>query len=229
MNRRLFLGALAAGGVSVGAGCLSGFDGGATTAAAAPARVSDAAAAEAGYEYQGTIQRTETHEVGGEPVEVTSYDSVYDRAIDLPRSDGSVRAGAFGVLSTPQVTAGGAEFNTVGDSTTEELAERVQHRYEEFSLERAVGGRAVEALGERFPVESYEGTATLNGEYDVDIALDIIRNTHESDHLVVVAVYPVADRLREESEQGRIDTLIRGLTQYDDLEVDIVETVGDGG
>ncbi|MFC6769443.1 DUF6517 family protein [Natrinema soli] len=227
MNRRLFLGALAAGGVGTVAGCLSGFADDMTMVSAAPARVSDEAAAEAGYEYQGTIKRVETQQVGGEDVELTSYNSVYDRAIDLPAErfgEQPVRAGAFGVLSTPQITVGGEEFNPVSEPSDKVLVERVQNRYDGLSIERAVGGRALETLGERFPVESAEGTATLDGEYDVDVSLDIIRDEHEDDPLVIVAVYPTEEVLQGESEQGRIDTLVRGLEQYDDLEVEIVET-----
>lgn len=232
MNRRLFLGALAAGGAGAVAGCLSGFADDMTMVSAAPARVSDEAAAEAGYEYQGTIKRSETQQVGGEDVELTSYNSVYDRAIGLPAErfgDRPVRAGAFGVLAAPHVTAGGEEFNPVGGPSTVELAERVQRRYDGLSIDRAVGGRALETLGERFPVESYEGTATLNGEHDLDIAMDGIRDEHEGDHLVVAAIYPAGAVREGESERTRIDTLVRGLEQYHDLEVDIVETEGTDG
>ncbi|QLK26046.1 DUF6517 family protein [Natrinema zhouii] len=232
MNRRLFLGALAAGGVGTVAGCLSSSADEMAMVSAAPARVSKSAATEAGYEYQGTIKRVETQQVGGEGVELTSYNSIYDRAIDRPAEQGddrSVGAGVFSVLAAPHVTAGGEEFNPVGAPSNVDLAERVQRRYDGVSLERAVGGRSLEALGERFPVESYEGMATLDGEFEIDVALDIIRNEHEGDHLVVVAIHPVGESRQGGTERGRIDTLVRGLEQYDDLEVDIVETEGEDG
>jgi len=191
MNRRLFLGALTAGGVGAVAGCLGGFADDMTMVSAAPARVSDEAAAEASYEYQGTIKRVETQQVGGEDVELTSYNSVYDRAIELPAErfgDQPVRAGAFSVLAAPRHRRwrGVQSCRWAVDSGT--------RRTRATSLRRPVDrpgrrGRALEALGERFPVESVEGTATLNGEYDLDIALDSIRDEHEDDHLVVVAIY----------------------------------------
>jgi len=44
-----------------------------------------------------------------------------------------------------------------------------------------------------------------------------------------VAIYPTGAVRDRESERTRIDTLVRGLEQYDDLEVDIVETEGADG
>lgn len=227
MNRRQFLGALAAGSVGTAAGCLSGFVDDATTFTAAPARVSEDAAAETGYEYRGTRKRVDERQVGSEDVEVTSYLSTYDRSIDLPSGrfgDEPVRAGAFGVGTTPQVSVGGEDFNPISDLSDREIAARIQEHYSGLEIVRAVGGRALEALGVRFSLESYEGTATLQGEFDIEVVLDIFRREHEDDHIVVAAIYPVEDVLP--SEQERIDTLIRGLQSYDDLEVDIVESDG---
>ncbi|QCS42764.1 DUF6517 family protein [Natrinema versiforme] len=227
MDRRQFLGALAAGSVGTVAGCLSGFADDATTFTAAPARVSEDAASETGYEYRGTRKRVDERQVGGEEIEATSYLSTYDRSIDLPSGrfgDEPVRAGAFGVGTTPQINVGGEDFNPISDFSDREIAARIQDHYEGLEIVRAVGGRALEALGVRFSLESYEGTASLQGEFDIEVVLDIFRREHEDDHIVVAAIYPVEDVLP--SEQERIDTLIRGLQSYDDLEVDIVESDG---
>ncbi len=224
MNRRLFVRSLVAAGIGTAAGCLS--DAGSVTATATPARVSEDAAATAGYEYQGTRERVETERVGGEDVEVTSYVSVYDRAIELPteRFGGdALKAGVFAVLAVPQVTAGGETSNPVSDLSRRDLANRVQNHYEEFAIDRAVGGRALQALGQRFSFQSYEGTATLQDEFEVPVRIDLARRDHEDDHDVIAAIYPVEDLLGDESEQGRIDTLVRGLEQYDDIDIEIVD------
>jgi len=232
MNRRLFLGALTAGGVGAVAGCLGGFADDMTMVSAAPARVSDEAAAEASYEYQGTIKRVETQQVGGEDVELTSYNSVYDRAIELPAErfgDQPVRAGAFSVLAAPLPPP------PVARSSILSVGRRQWNSSNACNVAttacRSTGPSGPRARGARraVPVESVEGTATLNGEYDLDIALDSIRDEHEDDHLVVVAIYPTGAVRDRESERTRIDTLVRGLEQYDDLEVDIVETEGADG
>ncbi|MBZ6496700.1 DUF6517 family protein [Natrinema longum] len=226
MKRRLFIGVLAAGGVGTAAGCLSGIADEATTFTAAPARVDEDAAGEVGYEYQGTRRRVDEEEVGGEDIEATSYLSLYDRSIELPTEqfgDDPLRAGVFGVITTPQVSIAGEDFNPVSDLSNRELADRIQGHYEGLELDRAVGGRALDALGERFPIQSYGGTATLQNQYAIDVTLDIVQREHEDDHIVVAAIYPTDDLLPEGSEQPRIDTLVQGLESYDDLEVEIVE------
>ncbi|WP_222919022.1 DUF6517 family protein [Natrinema sp. SYSU A 869] len=231
MDRRQFISALAVGSIGTAAGCLSDIVDDATTFSAAPARVAEAAAAEAGYEYQGTRRRVDEERVGGEDVEATSYISTYDRAIDLPADrfgEEPVRSGAFGVLTTPQVRVGDEDFNPVSDLSNREIASRLQNDYKGLEIDRAVGGRALEALGERFSLQSYAGTAMLQDEYEVDVVLEIVQREHEDDHIVVAAVYPADNVLPGGSERERIDTLIRGLESYDDLEVDIVENGGDG-
>lgn len=226
MNRRLFIGALAAGGVGTAAGCLAEFDD-VTTYSAAPARVSEEAAATAGYEYRGTRKRIDAKRVGGEDIEATSYVSMYDRSIELPTDRfgaDPIRAGVFGVLTSPQITVAGEDFNPLSDLSNRELAERVQEQYAGLEIDRAIGGRALESLGERFSVQSYEGAATLQNEFVVDVTVDIINSEHEGQHIVVGAIYPADRLLTGVPEQARIDALIRGLEHYDGLEVDIVDT-----
>ncbi|SEW32371.1 DUF6517 family protein [Natrinema salifodinae] len=231
MNRRLFIGTLAAGGVGAAAGCLSSFVDDATTFTAAPARVSEEAVREAGYEYQGTEKRVDEDRMGGEDVEVTSYASLYDRTIDLPAeySEEPVRAGVFGVATTPQVTVGDESFNPVGDLSDGELAAHVQNRYDGLEIGRSVGGRAVESLGEQFSLTSYEGTATLRDDFELDVLVDVAQPDHDGDHLVIAAVYPADDLVPDESEQERIDALVADLNHYDGLDVEIVERSGDEG
>ncbi|WP_254764019.1 DUF6517 family protein [Natrinema marinum] len=230
MNRRLFIGALGASAVGTVAGCLSAGD--SRTISATPARVSADAAATAGYEYQGTRERVETERVGSEDVEVTSYVSVYDRAMELPTAEfgeDAVKAGVFAVLAAPQVTVGDETINPISDRSRRELANRIQRHYDGFEIDRAVGGRAIQALGQRFSFQSYEGTAALQGEAEIAVRLDIAQRQHEDDYDVIAAIYPVEDLLEGGSEQERIDTLVRGLEQYDDIEVEIVESGSDGG
>ncbi|QLG47714.1 DUF6517 family protein [Natrinema halophilum] len=222
MNRRLFIGTLGAGALGTVAGCVSGLADDVATFSATPARVSEDAAAEADYKYQGTRERIDSEVVGGQDVEVTSYISVYDRAIDLTgeRFGGdALKASVFGVIATPQVSVDGEDFDPVGDLSNRELAERVQSHYSGIEVDRAVGGRALQALGQRFSFQSYEGIATLQAEYDVSVHLDVAQRDHEDDHVVVAAVYPTDSILSEGSEQGRIDTLTRGLEQYEGIDV----------
>ncbi|WP_160067640.1 DUF6517 family protein [Natronorubrum halalkaliphilum] len=233
MNRRRFAAAVTAGAVSASAGCLSDLIDDVTTFEASPIRVSETAADEAGYEYQGTEERVEEREVAGESIEATNYISRYTRTIDLPIDalGGETEAGVFGVVSTPQVHVAGEDFNPVGDMNEAELAEHVQDQYDELEIDRNVGGRAIEPdeLSSTVSFETYEGTATLEGETGVDVYVDIAQPDHDDDHLVVIGVYPDDEAVPLEDERERIDTLVAGLEHGDDVDVDIVEGSADDG
>ncbi|WP_049889052.1 DUF6517 family protein [Natronolimnohabitans innermongolicus] len=229
MNRRSFVAAAAVGAIGASAGCLSDILDDVTTFEASPIRVSEAAADEAGYEYQGTTERVEEREFAGESVEATNYISEYTRTIDLPLDLDEPDAGVFALVSTPDVSVAGETFNPVGDMSEAELAEYVQGQYDELDLERNVGGRAIdsddiEGLNTTVSLSTYEGTATLQGEVDVDIRLDVAQPDHDDDHLVIMAVYPDVDDLPiEDDETDRVDTLVAGIEHGEDVEVEIVD------
>ena len=226
MNRRQFVAAAAVGGVSVSAGCLDEFLEDATTFSAAPAVVAESATDDAGYEYQGTEEIVSTESVAGQELEVTSYGSEYTRTIDLPLDifGGEVEAGVFAVISTPQVSVAGEEFNPVGEMDNEEIVQEIQNQYEELTVEESVGERSVSALEETILLETYEGEAVLHGEHGIDVLLDIAQLEHEDDHLVIVGVYPDLEDLPIDSERDRIDAMVQGLEHGDDVDVEIVET-----
>ncbi|WP_238717395.1 DUF6517 family protein [Natronorubrum halophilum] len=233
MNRRLFVATIAAGAVGTSAGCLSGIINDATTFEAFPVRVSTAAADEAGYEYKGTRKRVEEREFAGESVEVTNYLSEYTRTLELPLDafGSETEAGVFALISTPQVSVAGESFNPVGEMSTAELAEHVQNQYDKLEIGSNIGGRALEPdeLDVRVSFDTYEGAATLHGEQEINVLVDIAQPDHDSDHLVLIGVYPDEEGFSAESEQGRIDTMVAGLEHSDDVDVDIVEEDGDGG
>ncbi|MDG5820611.1 DUF6517 family protein [Natronococcus sp. A-GB7] len=226
MNRRQFVAAAAVGGVGLSAGCLDEFLEDATTFSAAPAVVAESATDDASYEYQGTEEIISTESVAGQEIEVTSYGSEYTRTIDLPLDifGGEVEAGVFAVISTPQVSVAGEEFNPVGEMDNEEIVQEIQDQYEELTVEESVGERSVSALGETILLETYAGEAVLHGEHGIDVLLDIAQLEHEDDHLVIVGVYPDLEDLPIDSERDRIDVMVQGLEHGDDVDVEIVET-----
>lgn len=227
MDRRQFVGAVATGGLAAAAGCLEDFESyveDVTTFAASPAVVSEAALDEAGYEYQGTRESVETEEVAGQPIEATNYSSEYTRTIDAPLGilNGETETGVFAVITTPQVSVAGEEFNPVGDMTTAEIAERVQNQYDELELEGEAGQqRTVDALGDEISVDTFAGEAAFQGYEGIDVYLDVSRPDHGGDHFVIVGVYPDEGALDRESEAERIDTLLAGLEHGDDVDVEI--------
>ena len=233
MNRRLFVGAIAAGGLGASAGCLERLESyvaDATSFSASPAVVAEAAAEETGYEYRGTAETVERESVAGEPIAATNYVSEYTRTIDaqLGALDGETETGVFGAIATPQVSVAGEDFNPVGDMTHAEIAERVQDRYDELEIDdEPIGRRSVDALEGSIAVDTFEGNATFQGYEDVDVYVDVSQPDHGGDHLVLVAVYPDEGAFDRESEAERIDTALEGLEHGDDVDAEI--RAADGG
>lgn len=232
MNRRQFVATAAVTSLGASAGCLGNLLESATTVSASPAIVAESATSEAGYEYQGTTETVRSETVAGEDVEATNYISEYTRTIETPLSvlGGSVDAGVFAVITTPQVSVAGKDFNPVGEMSNDEIVELIQSQYENLEVGNSVGGRAIDdALDMIISIESYEGKATFQGEQGVDVFLDIAQPDHGGDHLVLAAVYPDDKNLQPESERERVDTMVGGLRHGDDVDANIVGSDGEGG
>lgn len=229
MNRRQFVATAAVGCVGVSAGCLSGLIDDATTFSASPAVVDESAADEAGYEYRGTEETVRSETVAGEEIEATNYISEYTRTIETPLGalGGDVDAGVFAVITTPQVSVAGEDFNPVGDMTSEEIVQLIQDQYDELEIENDIGGRTVDTLDSTISLDSYEGEATFQGQQGVDVFLDIATPDYGGDHFVIVGVYPDDGDLPIESERDRVDVMIRGLEHGDDVDAEIVEDDAD--
>lgn len=230
MHRRTFVAAATTGAVGATAGCLSDMLEDVTAFEASPIRVAEDAADEAGYSYQGTDERVEEREFAGESVEATNYISQYTRTIDLPFDPlgAEPEAGAFALVSTPQVGVAGESFNPVGHMDTAELAEYVQEQYDGLEIDRDVGGRAIGAddidgLETTVSFDTYEGSATLLGEIDLDVFVDVAQPDHGDDHLVIIAVYPDDEAVPLDPERDRVDTMVAGIEHGDDVEVDLRE------
>jgi hypothetical protein len=225
MNRRQFVGAAAVFALGGSAGCLGDILDDVTTYSASPAVVNETAADDAGYVYQGTEEVVESERVAGEEIEATNYISEYTRTIELPLDviDDGVDAGVFAVVTTPQVSVAGEEFNPISDVDNEELIEQIQTQYDELSIEGSVGGRAVDALDGTVSLETYEGKAALLGQWGIDILLDISQLEFGDDHFVILGIYPDDRNLPVGSEEERIDTMVRGLEHGDDVDVEFVD------
>lgn len=227
MDRRQFVGAIATGGLATAAGCLEDLESyfeDVTTVSASPAVVAEAAADEAGYDYQGTRESIESEDVAGQPIEATNYSSEYTRTIEAPLGilNGETETGVFAAITTPQVSAAGEGFNPVGDMTTAEIAARVQDQYDELEIDsEAIRRRTVDALADEISVDTFEGEATFAGYEGIDVYVDVSRPDHGGDHVVIVGVYPDEGVLDRESEEERIDTLLAGLEHGDDVDAEI--------
>ena len=225
MNRRLFVAALAAGGVGATAGCLDdvrdlveptpSFD-------ASPAIVSAEAAEDAGFEYRGTEEAVEEFELEDGTVEATTYTSRYARAVDdgsdvLEEGDEAV---VFAVRSAPRTTVGEEDVDPIGELDTAELAAQVQTAYEDVAVEdQSVYRRTVDVFGFSITVDTLEGEATFDGD-DLDVALEVSRPERGEDRLAIVGLYPNGEDEREEQAE-RIDAMVEGIEHDDDVDAEI--------
>jgi hypothetical protein len=202
MTRRLALLALSA--LLLTSGCLGSLSGGPTTFEATPAGVDDAAAADTGFEKNGTREHVATREFGPETVRVISKVTTYEKSLTIPLL-GSARLGVFSVVSTPAVEIAGRTFNPVGEYSNDRLVQFVTDRFGSLSDVERVSSRQVLVSGTETTVTKYAATTTVQGQ-EIDVFLHVTKVRDGEDFLVGVGVYPQA--LDQEEE---ILTLLRAV------------------
>ncbi|XVH31406.1 DUF6517 family protein [Haloferacaceae archaeon DSL9] len=160
--------------------------------AAAPARVSEDALAETGYELGEARERTVTREfsVGSESrtVEATNHIATYEKTLDVPIL-GSIRAGAFAAISTPAVEVLGRTFNPIGDYESDELLALLTTAYDGIEGGEQVDEYETSALGETATVDIFDATASIGGE-EIDVYVHVTRVRSEDDFVLGYAIYP---------------------------------------
>jgi hypothetical protein len=192
----------------VTSGCLGVFSDDATTFEAEPADVDDAAAAETGFEKNGTRDSVATREIGPDgatqTVRVISKVTTYEKSLTIPLL-GTARLGVFSVVSTPAVEIAGQTFNPIGDYSNDELVRLVTDRFGSLSNVERVSSRQVLVRGTETTVTKYAATTTVQGR-EIDVFVHVGKVRDGDDFLVGVGVYPQA--LDQESE---ILTLFRAI------------------
>jgi hypothetical protein len=136
-----------------------------------PARVSDDALAETGYEQEEVtdIEIERTFDVGGQErtVTVTNWQASYQRSLGLDvELPGDLGGAVFTTLTTPQVEILGREVNPVADMSNDEILDRIQRRYDELERVEVDAEESETVLGEtttrtRFTAEARVDGATI--------------------------------------------------------------------
>lgn len=203
MNRRRVLRLAAGGALSTTAGCVGFLTGSQPlTFEAVRATVRQAALESTGYEEAEVAPQTLSREFSAagqtREVEVTNWVARYERSLELGPL-GEQDLGLFVVLSTPQVRILDRTFNPVGEMSNREQLQRVQGRFEGFSVGSRVDSRTVTVLDTDVDVDKFEGTATYSGQ-EIDLFVHIATVAHDEDYVVPIAVYP--RRLPGEEERA---------------------------
>lgn len=193
-SRRKFL--AAAGGLAVTtatAGCTEFFTGDAAEFEASPARVRQSALDETGYEFDENdeVVIEEEFEAGGETrdVIVTNILTEYQKSIEMGPL-GEQEAAIFSVLTSPQVSVLGQEFNPINDMDAEEIAEMIQDQYDEVENLRAQDDSDVTINEQTTTQTRFRADAAFQGN-----AVDLILHVSEAvelgeDFVVTVGGYP---------------------------------------
>lgn len=179
---------------ALGAGCLGVITGEeAAEFAAHPASVSQQMLDETEYERtdqdEHVIERE--YEAAGESREVviTNIHTEYEKAIEMGPL-GEQQGAVFSVLTTPQVSVLGREFNPVADMSTEELAETVQDQYDEIHRLEHDQDSQLTINGETTTQSRFTAEATYGGEA-VDLYLHISEAVAAGEDLIVtIGGYP---------------------------------------
>ncbi len=216
MQRRQLIAGLGATVAAGFAGCLGTV--GMAEHEASPAGVDADTRSETGYRQTNVEPITVSEPVGAagysEEVTVLNYLTEHDKSVDLGPL-GEQEAAVFTVLTTPQVSILGQEFNPVGDMSTRELVDLLEDDYDEIENIDHEADDTIEILGQKTTESLFSADAQFDGS-DVDVYIHVTESVEAGeDLLVTIGVYP--EQFDEEAENVR--TLMSS----------VVETVDEDG
>jgi hypothetical protein len=180
---------------------------------ATPAGVEGSVREETGYEQTNVEELVVERTVGpsgiGGEVRVTNYLTEHEKGIDLGPL-GSVRAAAFVVLTSPQISIAGREFNPIADMSSEELIGLLEADFEGISDAEHVADETVSFLDQETTESLFEAEAAFEGT-TIDVNIHLTESVETAtDHLVTIGVYPVQV---QEIEADNIDALRSGIVE----------------
>lgn len=142
-----------------------------------------------------TIERT--FEAGGQSqdVVVTNWLAEYDKAIDVSEIgpfDERARAAVFTMLSTPQVSVLGQEFNPIEDMSSRELVEMVQERFDNLQNIEQAGTTGALVAGEETTAGEFNADAQFTGTgAQIPVVLHVTEAVAVGgDFLITIGAYP---------------------------------------
>jgi hypothetical protein len=180
---------------------------------ATPAGVEPAVREETGYEQTNVeemvIKRTVDIAGTSQDVRVTNYLTEHEKSIDLGPI-GSIRAASFVVLTSPQISVVGKNFNPIANMSSDELVDLIEADFDAISDAEHVSDGTVSLLGQETTESLYEAEATFDGAtIDVDIHItESVETTN--DHLITIGVYPKQVR---SVESDNIEQLRSGIVE----------------
>ncbi|SFB75952.1 hypothetical protein SAMN05444422_101796 [Halobiforma haloterrestris] len=222
MQRRTLIKGAGIGCLAALSGCLAAI--GMDEHASSPAGVAADTRAETGYERTGVERLVVEEEVGpdavSETVTVHNYLTELEKAVEVgPLVD--QRAAVFTVLSTPQISLAGRQFNPVEEMSAAELVDLLESNYDDISDITFESEESVTVLGQSTTASRFTADAEFEGT-DLEVDLHITEAVRTDDDLIVtIGVYPRELRSREEEH---VRTLAENVVE----EIDPDDETGDG-
>lgn len=217
MRRRALIAGAGSLTISAFAGCLGAV--GMDEHEAAPAGVDPSVRTETGYEQIGIEELVieEPVEAPGisEDVTVRNYLTEHEKAIEFPSVgtidvETSIRAAAFTVLTSPQISVAGRELNPIEAMSAHELIELVEANFDGIGNIDYVGDSSVSILDQETTVSVFEADADVEG-FTIDVNVHISESVRtSSDHLVTVGVYP---QRVQRTEETNISSMMQGVVE----------------
>ena len=179
---------------------------------ATPAGVDPAVREETGYEQTNVeeIVVQETVDAVSEEVTVRNYLTEHEKEIEFGPL-GSVRAAAFMVLTSPQISIAGRDFNPIAEMPAEELVGMIGADFEGINNVEKVSEGTVTVLDQETDESVFEGEAELEAGVSVDVNIHISESVETAeDHLVTIGVYPQEVR---GTEEGNVAAMMGGVVE----------------
>jgi len=211
MNRRRLVVGTAGVAVSALAGCLGAV--GLDEHEATPAGVERSAREETGYERTNVEEMVVRESVDAgvsEEITVRNYLTEHEKGVDLGPV-GNVQAAAFNLLTSPQISIAGREFNPIEAMSAEELIELVEADFDGIDDVEHVADGEVSILGQETAESVFEAEAAVGAGISVDVNVHVTESVRtDEDHLVAIAVYPQQVRSQEEAN---VATMTDGVVE----------------
>lgn len=171
---------------------------------ATPAGVDPTVRGDTGYE-QTNIEEIviqESVDVISEEVTVRNYLTEHEKEIEFGPV-GSVQAAAFMVLTSPQISIAGRDFNPIAEMPAEELVDLIEADFEGIDNVEQISDGSVTVLDQETDESVFEAEAELEAGVSVDVNIHISESVETTeDHLVTIGVYPQEVRGQEEDNIG---------------------------
>ncbi|MES3517397.1 MAG: DUF6517 family protein, partial [Natronomonas sp.] len=195
----------------------------------APASVEEPVRDETEYELVGVEPMTIVEEFSAagssEEVRVTNHSTDFEKTVEMGPL-GEQEAAVFSVLTTPQISLFGREFNPVADMSTEELAEMIADDFDEIENITHDLDDTVTILDQETTRSRFEADSQFGGQ-DVEVYIHVTESVETStdDFAVAVGVYP--QEFHDDEGENTV-AMMEGVIDDADIDVENGSSDDDG-